>query len=63
MSAQLDAEVAALRAAGTTVLRIDATAEDLAVVGPNFMDGRRRLDTFEHSLRSTRRALEQGAFA
>ncbi|WP_433757077.1 patatin-like phospholipase family protein [Nocardia sp. CA-135398] len=63
MSAQLAAEVAVLRASGTRVLVIGATAADLAVMGPNFMDGRRRLQTFEHSLRSTRRALEQGAFA
>ncbi|MBF6125368.1 patatin-like phospholipase family protein [Nocardia brasiliensis] len=63
MSAALDAEIAQLRATGTKVLRIDATAADLAVMGPNFMDGRRRLDTFQHSLTSTRRAVEQGAFA
>ncbi|ATL71565.1 patatin-like phospholipase family protein [Nocardia terpenica] len=63
MSATLDAEIAAVRAAGTKVLRVDVTAADLAVTGPNFMDSRRRLDTFEHSLRSTRRALEQGVFA
>ncbi len=63
MSAKLDAEIAELRATGTKVLRVDATADDLAVMGPNFMDGRRRLDTFQHSLRSTRRTLEQGAFA
>lgn len=63
MSAQLAAEVGVLRAAGTRVLVIGATADDLEVMGPNFMDGRRRLETFEHSLRSTRRALEQGVFA
>lgn len=62
-SEKLDAEIALLRAAGTKVLLIAATAEDLAVMGPNFMDGRRRLATFEHSLKSTRRALEQGSFA
>ncbi|RDI64292.1 NTE family protein [Nocardia pseudobrasiliensis] len=63
MSAQLDSEIARLRSTGTKVLRIDATAADLAIMGPNFMDGRRRLDTFEHSLRSIRRAVEQGVFA
>ncbi|WP_433727348.1 patatin-like phospholipase family protein [Nocardia sp. CA-129566] len=63
MSAQLAAEVAVLRAAGTRVLVIGATAADLAVMGPNFMDGRRRRATFEHSLHSTRTALEQGEFA
>ncbi|MBB5914823.1 NTE family protein [Nocardia transvalensis] len=63
MSAKLDAEIAAVRAAGTRVLRVDATADDLAVMGPNFMDGRRRRATFEHSLHRTRRAVEQGSFA
>ncbi|MFI9506555.1 patatin-like phospholipase family protein [Nocardia sp. NPDC052566] len=63
MSAKLAAEIAQVRAAGTRVLFLGATADDLAVMGPNFMDARRRLDTFEHSLRSTRRALAQGAFA
>ncbi|PTR31588.1 NTE family protein [Rhodococcus sp. OK519] len=59
MSAGLDAECAALEAAGTRVIRVDATAEDLAVLGPNFMDDRRRLATLEHSLRSTRTAVER----
>lgn len=67
MSAGLDAECAALEASGTRVIRVDATAEDLAVMGPNFMDDRRRLATLEHSLRSTRtsvrRALATGASA
>ncbi|MDR7171282.1 hypothetical protein J2W56_005041 [Nocardia kruczakiae] len=36
---------------------------DLAVMGPNLMDGRRRGETFEHSLRSTRRAMERSEFA
>ncbi|WP_067698394.1 patatin-like phospholipase family protein [Nocardia jejuensis] len=63
MSEKLDAEIALLRASGTKVLRLDATAEDLAVMGPNFMDGRRRLDTFEHSLISTRKAVEREVFA
>ncbi|WP_433606225.1 patatin-like phospholipase family protein [Prescottella agglutinans] len=59
MSAGLDAEIAALGASGTRVVRIDATAEDLVVMGPNFMDGRRRLATLEHALRSTRAAAER----
>lgn len=62
MSAQLESEIAAARAAGTRVLHLAVTADDLAVMGPNFMDGRRRGDTFEHSLRSTRRALERSEF-
>lgn len=63
MSERLDAEIALLRASGVKVLRIDATAADLAVMGPNFMDGRRRLPTFEHSLGSIRSRVEQGVFA
>ncbi|MEV0252052.1 patatin-like phospholipase family protein [Nocardia sp. NPDC050712] len=63
MSAKLAGEIAELRAAGTKVLLLGATPADLAVMGPNFMDGSRRLDTFQHSLRSTRSALEQGEFA
>jgi len=59
MSVGLDAEIAALEASGTRVIRIDATAEDLAVMGPNFMDDRRRLATLEHALRSTRAAAER----
>ncbi|QBJ95391.1 patatin [Rhodococcus sp. ABRD24] len=61
MSAGLDAEVARLEASGTRVVRLDATADDLAVMGPNFMDDRRRLATLEHSLRSTRTAAQQAA--
>lgn len=63
MSEKLDAEIDLIRATGVKVLRIDATADDLAVMGPNFMDGRRRLATFEHSLISVRKQVEQGAFA
>ncbi|MGC0365921.1 NTE family protein [Rhodococcus sp. 27YEA15] len=59
MSAQLDHEIELVRAAGTTVLRIDATDDDLAVMGANFMDGRRRLATFESSLRTTRASVAQ----
>ncbi|MCA1006384.1 patatin-like phospholipase family protein [Rhodococcus hoagii] len=59
MSAGLDAECAALEASGTRVIRIDATADDLAVMGANFMDDRRRLATLEHSLRSTRTAVQR----
>ncbi|MFC9892235.1 patatin-like phospholipase family protein [Nocardia sp. NPDC127579] len=58
MSAKLAAEIAGLRAAGTEVLLLGATAADLAVMGPNFMDGSRRSDTFRHSLHSIRAELE-----
>lgn len=63
MSARLDDEIARVRATGTKVLCLGADAEDLAAMGPNFMDGRRRRETFEHSLVSTRKAMEQGEFA
>jgi NTE family protein len=67
MSADLDDEIAILAKTQTRVIRIDASAADLAVMGPNFMDHRRRLATFEHALRSTRSAVESamttGAFA
>lgn len=54
MSARLDAEVRALEAAGTRVIRLDATDEDLAAMGANMMDGRRRLGTVETALRTCR---------
>ncbi|WP_227981973.1 patatin-like phospholipase family protein [Nocardia spumae] len=59
MSEQLDREVTGLRDNGTKVLRLHPDAEDLAVMGANFMDPRRRLATFEHSLSTTRRQLDQ----
>ncbi|KAB1146890.1 patatin-like phospholipase family protein [Streptomyces luteolifulvus] len=54
MTRTLDAECAALRAAGTRVVRIEPTAEDLRVMGGNFMNPRRRLTVLETSLRTTR---------
>jgi NTE family protein len=63
MSATLDREVAILEQGGTRVVRIDATEADLAVMGPNFMDDRRRLATLEHALRSTRTAVEKALVA
>ncbi len=63
MSDGLTAEIAALEKTGTRVVRIDATASDLAVMGPNFMDDRRRLATLEHALRSTRVSVEQSVAA
>lgn len=59
MSKGLDREIELVRAAGTRVLRIDATDDDLAVMGANFMDGRRRLATFESSLRTTRASVKR----
>jgi NTE family protein len=55
MRRTLDREIELLRRSGIRVLRLEPTAEDLAVMGPNFMDGARRLRTLEHALRSARR--------
>ncbi|MGW0845870.1 patatin-like phospholipase family protein [Streptomyces sp. NPDC002787] len=54
MTRTLDAECAALRAAGTRVVRIEPTAADLEVMGGNFMDRRRRPTVLETALRTTR---------
>ncbi|MEU1514523.1 patatin-like phospholipase family protein [Streptomyces sp. NPDC005811] len=54
MTRTLDAECAALRAAGTEVVRIEPTPADLEVMGGNFMDPRRRLAVLEAALRTTR---------
>jgi NTE family protein len=54
MSRRVDTEVAALRAAGTRVLRLEPGPTDLAVMGANFMDGRHRLRTVETSMRTSR---------
>lgn len=66
MQRTVDAEVAKLRAVGTRVLRIDPEAEELAIMGPHFMDADRRLRVLESSLRTCRRtvrhALERDAF-
>lgn len=42
MTRGLDREIALLRAAGTRVIRIEPSLEDLRAMGPNFMDFRRR---------------------
>ncbi len=42
MSRVLDAEAAVCERAGKQVLRIEPTAPELALMGPNFMDARRR---------------------
>lgn len=54
MSAGLDAEIELPAKSDSRMVRIDATEADLAVMGPNFMDNRRRLSTLEHALRSIR---------
>ncbi|MFD9040933.1 patatin-like phospholipase family protein [Streptomyces bottropensis] len=59
MTRTLDAECAALRAAGTRVVRIEPTAADLEVMGGNFMDPRRRPAVLETSLRTTRALVRE----
>lgn len=59
MRRTLDREIDQLRAAGIRVLRLEPTAEDLAVMGPNFMDGGRRLRVLESTLRSARRNVRE----
>lgn len=53
MTKGLDQEIAALRAAGTRVIRIEPRDEELAAMGPNFMDLRRRPAT----LAATRKVI------
>ncbi|MFE7766575.1 patatin-like phospholipase family protein [Streptomyces sp. NPDC057438] len=59
MTRTLDAECAALRAAGTRVVRIEPTAVDLEVMGGNFMDPRRRPAVLETALRTTRALVRE----
>ncbi|HET7736202.1 MAG TPA: patatin-like phospholipase family protein [Nocardioidaceae bacterium] len=53
MTAGLDREVAALRAAGVRVIRVEPGAEELEVMGPNFMDLSRRDATLAVARRTT----------
>lgn len=57
MTAGLMREVALLRAAGTKVTVLTPGPEDLAAIGGNLMDARRRRDVLETSLRTSRRSL------
>jgi len=50
MSRRLDREIGALRDAGTNVVRVHPGAYELAVMGPNFMNPRRRLPALEVAL-------------
>ena len=52
MSAQLAAEIAVVRARGTTVVPILPTAVDLAGLGAHFMSSTRRVAAFEYSMRT-----------
>lgn len=53
-------EVEELREAGATVTVLGPGREDLEAMGGNIMDGRRRLEVLETSLRTSRVALERG---
>ena len=52
-------EAARLRAAGTTVLAIEPTADDLRAMAGRFMDDRRRPRVAEVARRSTLALLER----
>jgi NTE family protein len=57
MTGALRREVATLQASGAQVTVLTPGPEDLAVMGGNLMNGRRRLATFETSLRTSAAAL------
>ena len=59
----LEREVRAVRAAGTPVLVLEPTAEDLAVMGGNAMDPRRRGDVAEQARSTTVQRLAHPAAA
>jgi NTE family protein len=55
-----EAEVEELRADGARVTVLGPGREDLEAMGGNIMDGRRRLEVLETSLKTSRVALERG---
>ncbi|MER5714142.1 patatin-like phospholipase family protein [Streptomyces sp. NPDC002132] len=63
MTGVLNAECAALRAAGTRVIRVEPTAADLDTMGGNFMDPRRRPAVLETALRTTRATVRDALTA
>jgi NTE family protein len=60
---RLGHEARKLRAAGTETVLIQPTAEDLAVMGANPMSRRRRHETIETAIRTTRAALAEAGVA
>lgn len=56
---QVDAEIEALRAEGTEVLLLEPVAEDLAAIGGNVMDERRRGQVMRTATRTTLEQLKQ----
>jgi NTE family protein len=67
MTRRVDAEVAQLEAAGIRVVRIEPGPDELAVMGPNFMDLRRRTAVLDAGRTTTairvRDAVREGAGA
>lgn len=59
MTATLDTEIDRARSGGTRVLRVHPGAAELAVMGPNFMDPRRRLAALDCALRQVPVRIEQ----
>ena len=57
---RLGAEARKLREAGTDVLLLQPTADDLAVMGPNLMARNRRQEVIERAIRTTARQLRRG---
>lgn len=57
---RLIGEVKKVAASGTRVTLLGPGAEDLAAIGANLMDPRRRVEVFETSLRTSREALRTG---
>lgn len=60
---RLRREAAIVRAAGTRVRLLGPGPEDLAAIGSNLMDPRRREQVYETSTRSSREALSRGLAA
>ncbi len=60
---RLIGEVKRVAAAGTKVTLLGPGAEDLAVIGANLMDPRRREEVLETSLRTSALALQAGGSA
>lgn len=58
MTRIVDAEARQLERAGTRVIRIEPVAEDLALIGFNMMDRRRRRQVFETALRTTAKTVQ-----
>jgi len=52
-------ELKKVAATGTTVTFLGPTAADLAIIGPNMMDPRRRTEVLESSLRTSAAALKE----